>query len=944
MTGTTLRANLDLAQAGIDVGPSSDPSFTRSWFFEASNRSDIKIDVESVWEDYTGEGIKVGVLDSQIDYKHADLKSAYDQTLDYDFDQNTGDIDIRPTKLASSHGTMVAGVIAAEAGNGEGSVGIAYDATLVGLAMNYSSANVVEQALNGIRAGAELDVLNNSWSFTANFADNFSKGSAGAEMEAALAYTAGEGRDGLGTSMVFAAGNSGSDGISNYHNFQNSPYTIAVGGVKANGDAAGFTSIGANVLLSAAGTDVFTTLPNNSYKDGADGTSFAAPAVTAVIALMLEANPELGYRDIQQILAISARKAGLGDGVAHGEGWVTNGAENVNGGGMHFSDSFGYGMLNAHDAVRLAEIWTTQETLENRETLETSVKTDDMLIAGKNDRIEVDINVTEDIEVEHVQLSMNLSWAYTGDLDVWLVSPDGTAVKLMYDLPDTDRVGVVKNFEFSSVATMGEMSAGTWKLVIENTNPDAQAGSGEPMTGSLREVTLKVHGNAESLEDDVYVYTDEFGLLYEGSDLKSRQIIDDSDGGIDTLNIAAVTSDSVIDLSAESASKIAGIAVDIAANTIENVFAGDGDDLLTGSAADNDIRGGRGNDTINFSAGADTIDGGRGIDTLVLDTVIGAVSGWITDAGNFMLGLFEEAVSLISNIEFYTFGDVTYSHDEVMAVLSNDGDIAVEEPEAPAVEAPAPEEPEAPVEQPAEPEAPVAEEPAVEEPVAEEPVAEEPVAEEPVAEEPVAEEPVAEEPEFEIVLSGAEGEDRLRGGDEAEWIEGNEGDDYLVGNGGDDFILGGVGHDKVRAGSGMDSIYGGAGNDTLMGEEGNDYLEGNEGDDILRGDEGDDVLYGGAGLNRLQGGDGADAFVFNLADEGAVSIITDFDAAEGDHLVLKYGEAAAQSSVTFEFMHDGRATYLIADYDGVESVLAEIYGQGVEELQTVEQAGTVMFT
>ena len=55
-----------------------------------------------------------------------------------------------------------------------------------------------------------------------------------------------------------------------------------------------------------------TTSRNDTYTL-ATGTSFAAPAVAGVVALMLEANPELGYRDIQQILAMSATTDGVNE-------------------------------------------------------------------------------------------------------------------------------------------------------------------------------------------------------------------------------------------------------------------------------------------------------------------------------------------------------------------------------------------------------------------------------------------------------------------------------------------------------------------------------------------------------------------------------------------------------------------------------------------------------
>src|SRR5207244_839354 len=100
----------------------------------------------------------------------------------------------------------------------------------------------------------------------------------------------------------------------NEHNFQNSIYTIAVAATDVNGKVASFSTPGAALLVSAPGVGIVTDdrAGNLGFVSGdyvsISGTSFAAPEVTGVIALMLEANPNLGYRDIQQILAYSSHQ------------------------------------------------------------------------------------------------------------------------------------------------------------------------------------------------------------------------------------------------------------------------------------------------------------------------------------------------------------------------------------------------------------------------------------------------------------------------------------------------------------------------------------------------------------------------------------------------------------------------------------------------------------
>ncbi|MCA9808678.1 MAG: M10 family metallopeptidase C-terminal domain-containing protein, partial [Cyanobacteria bacterium HKST-UBA06] len=117
-------------------------------------------------------------------------------------------------------------------------------------------------------------------------------------------------------------------------------------------------------------------------------------------------------------------------------------------------------------------------------------------------------------------------------------------------------------------------------------------------------------------------YTNAYGGAFVDQDAERRTLTDS--GGNDTINFAAVESDSTVDLAAGNAD-IAGRALTIAPGTvIENVIAGDGDDTLTGGATRNMLHGGRGDDILEGGGGddlliggggADLLDGGAGLDT-----------------------------------------------------------------------------------------------------------------------------------------------------------------------------------------------------------------------------------------------------------------------------------------------------------------------------------------
>ena len=165
--------------------------------------------------------------------------------------------------------------------------------------------------------------------------------------KAALADSIITGRGGLGTIHVWAAGNGGDNDNVNYDGYANSIYTIAVGAVTDRGVRADYSEPGAAKVISAPSDSntlstqgITTTHLDGSHTDDFGGTSAATPIVAGVIALMLEANPELGWRDVQEILIRSAKKIAPDD-----TSWATNGA------GLSFSHDYGAGMVDALLAV-----------------------------------------------------------------------------------------------------------------------------------------------------------------------------------------------------------------------------------------------------------------------------------------------------------------------------------------------------------------------------------------------------------------------------------------------------------------------------------------------------------------------------------------------------------------------------------------------------------------
>jgi subtilisin-like proprotein convertase family protein len=586
---------------------STEPGAAGQWHLRNTGQTGgvpgIDINVTGVWPSYTGRAIKIGVVDDGFDLAHPDLAASFRGGWD-----SVGNDATPAAEGTDRHGTATSGVIGAD-DNGLGLIGVAHDAALYGYRIGFGATGTLAQAIDALTRQGTMDISSNSWGYTTFFSDSFTS-SFFDPVEAAMITAATTGRGGLGTNWVFSAGNARASGDNvNHHNIPNSTYAIAVAAVDAAGVVASFSTPGAAVLVAAPGVSILTT--DRTGADGyvagdqvlISGTSFSAPVVAGVVALMLEANAGLGYRDVQQILAYSARPIDTGSA-----GWTTNKATDWNGGGLRFSNDYGFGLVDALAAVRLAETWTQQSTAANRAVTSASwagsLAVPDNSSAGVTSTLALGAGIT----IDRIEVELDLRHPWVGDLSVSLVAPSGTESALIVrpGVTPSDIYGSNLDdirFSLTSNAFWGEASGGSWTLKVSDSALD--------LTGTLMGWTLRAVGDQAS-PDSTYVYTNAYATLPEAS----RRTLADS-AGSDTINAAAVSAASVLNLSGTGASHIGGTALSIAAGTvIEHAIGGDGADTLTGNAAANTLRGGRGNDALAGGSGDDTLEGGAGNDTL----------------------------------------------------------------------------------------------------------------------------------------------------------------------------------------------------------------------------------------------------------------------------------------------------------------------------------------
>ena len=605
----------------------NEPNFKDQWYLRNTvdnfGTPGVDLNVLKVWQDYSGKGVKIGVVERGLDTTHPDLAANYDPS------GPVGD------KLEGDHGSSVAGIIAAEAGNGLGGVGVAFNSTIRLFDRqdkNEATGEKIDRIEQVLSDQVNVDISNNSWGrngFVMDFRNpgdpndpNDNRHTNYVQVGAGIRNAVANGRDGLGTVYVSSAGNERDEGVSaNYSNLRNSRYTIAVASLDEAGRFRDSSSPGANLLISAFGENIFSTdvageLGNTpgDYTFGFGGTSAAAPMVTGVAALMLEANPQLGYRDVQEILAYSAKWTDT-----ENESWGFNGAANWNGGGLHYSLDYGFGQVDALAAVRLAETWQTQHTAANEQHV---AMTSAPFLAIPDDNtagISNTLTVEQGLKIDHVEVDLEINHDRYEDLIVTLTSPTGVVSELVNRIPrnepgqfDDEKYdprevdGQDFLYTFSSTFNWGETGVGDWTLNVV----DAATGN----TGVLNHWTLNLYGDAITA-DDTYIYTNDFARV--GFDDPTRQTLSDTNGGNDTLNAAAVTSDLNLDLSPGKTSAIAGKSLHIAADTqIEQAFGGDGNDRILGNRINNALHGGRGDDKIYGGRGDDQIWGGKGNDLI----------------------------------------------------------------------------------------------------------------------------------------------------------------------------------------------------------------------------------------------------------------------------------------------------------------------------------------
>ena len=337
------QTNIDESNVSTNFNATNEPYFKYQWHLNSSNsilknyRVDENADINilEAWKLSRGAGVKVALIDDGLEPTHEDLKDNI--IIQYNADNGSNLIFYPSTH--GSHGTICGGFIVAPL-NGKGVVGVAPESKLIAIRQNeLDDTKTIEAFEYAKNHGAK--VISCSWG-SYNISEIMVS-------ELKKMYDA-------GITVVFASGNDGKSlDIDNINDESEVEWVIGVGASVENNDIGSYSNYGSNIDILAPGGDTWEScgilgvddsginggkkqyeLVNNNYSF-TDGTSFSAPIVAGVIALMYSVNSNITPKDVRDILIKTADKIGIENGASY----------NNNG----FDIKRSYGKINASKAV-----------------------------------------------------------------------------------------------------------------------------------------------------------------------------------------------------------------------------------------------------------------------------------------------------------------------------------------------------------------------------------------------------------------------------------------------------------------------------------------------------------------------------------------------------------------------------------------------------------------
>lgn len=542
---------------------------------------------------YSGKNIKILIADDAVDLKHPDLVSNVLPNGSIDlYNDIFNPVSYLPiSQNTETHGTKVAGIIAASKNIQNKFRGIAFNASigsanLFDKASSIFSYSAMQMFMYDFAYSQNVDIINQSYGenpfiYSALSSSNYniiheiiktkskvtnnkgfiivtSSGNYTCEFKYADKYSEANGRK----VNYETASKINIEQIKNLQENEkkylsrirphlslfdwkkSSPYGIVVGALAANGIIAEYSSIGSNLWITGFGGGeasrkkddllyhsdtqerpkiITTNIPGRVgygnlfdsgflqenkdllYSSSFSGTSAAAPTVTGVVALILEANPKLNLWDVKHILAKTATQKGIELNpkpfcikiienmhifntennlwASWNAGWVKNAA------GYNYSNFYGFGIVNAAHAVDYASHYDNPYLGKKIETINYKEYTINKIISEGNSENSIPININKNLKIQAINIYPIIDTNKSDGLGIEVESPQHTKSIILYpgnslissnpdhsDLkyPGSDITLAESNIGFLSNAFYEENSAGVWKIKIINANKKEQ--------------------------------------------------------------------------------------------------------------------------------------------------------------------------------------------------------------------------------------------------------------------------------------------------------------------------------------------------------------------------------------------------------------------------------------------------------------------------------------
>ncbi len=241
------------------------------------------INARAAWDTTTGSSaVKVGIVDSGIDYGHPDLAANIDTADSHNFPANSSD-----ASDDQGHGTFVAGVIGAVGNNGAGVAGVNWNVSLVALKACLFDPNSTQTPPETCTAADQAA----AYTYAATHGIKVVNSSLSGQTFSQTVYDAIT--NAPGTLFVFAAGNqaTSNDSKPRYPCNYTAPNTICVAASDQNDKLAAFSDYGPNTVdLAAPGVNIYSTWlrsdPNFGDYRWWKGTSFSCAYVSGAAGLI----------------------------------------------------------------------------------------------------------------------------------------------------------------------------------------------------------------------------------------------------------------------------------------------------------------------------------------------------------------------------------------------------------------------------------------------------------------------------------------------------------------------------------------------------------------------------------------------------------------------------------------------------------------------------------